>query len=149
MNYSEIIIGLSGGIFGGVVVAIIQYFLDKRKAIELNFNKLMEDKYRSLLVFMTCALDIENRRHFTINEQIPTKKSQDYLDKIKEYYYHSVLYSPDEVILALKQFIKTPTIKTYIKTATAMRKDLWNKGTKLKFEDIILDNKLQSPTNLV
>ena len=67
------------------------------------------------------------------------KTSQDYLNKIKEYYYHSILYCPDEVILALKQFIETPSKENYIKTATAMRKDLWNKGTKLKKEDIILD----------
>lgn len=138
MDYTQIIIGLSGGLVGGIAVAVIQYFLDKKKEIELSFNKLMEDKYRSLLVFMACALDIEKRRYFTLNEQTQNKTSQDYLNKIREYYYHSVLYSPDEVILALKQFIETPTIDNYIKTATAMRKDLWNKGTKLKNEDIIL-----------
>lgn len=139
MNFTQIIIGLSGGLVGGIVVAIVQHFLDKKKEIELSFNKLMEDKYRSLLVFMTCALDIEKRRYFTLNEQVPNKTSQDYLNQIKEYYYHSVLYSPEEVILSLKKFIKTPNKENYIKTATAMRKELWNKGTKLKFEDIILD----------
>ncbi len=138
MDYTQIIIGLSGGLVGGIAVAVIQHYLDKKKEIELSFNKLMEDKYRSLLVFMACALDIQKRRYFTLNEQTPNKTSQDYLNQIREYYYHSVLYSPDEVILALKQFIETPTMDNYIKTATAMRKDLWNKGTKLKGEDIIL-----------
>lgn len=139
MDYAQIIIGLSGGIVGGIGVAVTQHFLDKKKEIELSFNKLMEDKYRSLLVFMACAIDIEKRRYFTLNEQTPNKTSQDFLNQIREYYYHSVLYSPDEVILALKQFIKAPTKDNYIKTATAMRKDLWNKETKLTIQDIIID----------
>ncbi len=139
MDYTQIIIGLLGGLIGGITVAVVQYFLDKKKEIELNLNKLMEDKYRSLLVFMACALDIEKRRYFTMNEQIQNKTSQDYLNQIMEYYYHSILYSPDEVILTLKQFIETPNKENYIKTAIAMRKDLWNKETKLKGEDIILD----------
>ena len=140
MDYTQTIIGfLSSALIGGITVAIIQHVLDKKKEIELNSNKLMEEKYRSLLVFMACALDIEKVRYFNIYEEREMKTSQDYLNKIKEYYYHSILYCPDEVILALKQFIETPSEENYIKTATAMRKDLWNKGTKLKKEDIILD----------
>ena len=140
MDYTQTIIGfLSSALIGGITVAIIQHVLDKKKEIELNLNKLMEEKYRSLLVFMACALDIEKVRYFNIYEEREMKTSQDYLNKIKEYCYHSILYCPDEVILALKQFIETPSKENYIKTATAMRKDLWNKGTKLKKEDIILD----------
>lgn len=139
MDYTQIIIGLSGGLIGGLAVAVAQHFLDKKKEIELSFNKLMEDKYRSLLVFMACALDIKKRRYFNLNEQTPNETSEDYFNQIKEYYYHSILYSPDEVILVLKQFIEKPNKENYIKTATAMRKDLWSKGTKLKSEDIILD----------
>ena len=140
MDYTQTIIGfLSSALIGGITVAVIQHVLDKKKEIELNSNKLMEEKYRSLLVFMACALDIEKVRYFNIYEDREMKTSQDYLNKIKGYYYHSILYCPDEVILALKQFIETPSKENYIKTATAMRKDLWNKETKLKKEDIILD----------
>ena len=139
MDYTQTIIGLSGGLIGGITVAVIQHVLDKKKEIELNSNKLMEEKYRSLLVFMACALDIEKVRYFNIYEEREMKTSQDYLNKIKGYYYHSILYCPDEVILALKQFIETPSKENYIKTAIAMNKDLWKKGTKLKKEDIILD----------
>ena len=99
----------------------------------------MEDKYRSLLVFMACVLDIEKRRYFSLNEQVPNTTKWDYMNQIKEYYYHSLLYSPDTVIISLKAFIDNPTKETYIKTAIAMRKDLWSKWTKLSIKDIVLD----------
>lgn len=139
IDYTQIIIGLSGGLIGGSAVALVQSILDKRKQIELSFNKLMEDKYRSLLIFMACALDISKRKYFSLNEQTPNKTSQDYLKQIREYYYHGLLYSSDEVILSLKQFINKPTKQNYIKTALAMRKELWNKRTKLANKDIVLD----------
>jgi len=139
MNSSQIIIGLAGGVVGGVIVAILQYFLDKRKEIDLGLNRIMEDKYRSLLVFMACALDIKKRRYFNLNEQTPNKTQKDYLNQIREYYYHGVLYSPDEVIIALKKFILKPSKENYLKTAIEMRKDLWNKNTKLKVQDIVIE----------
>jgi hypothetical protein len=90
-------------------------------------------------MFMACALDIEKKKYFTIHEQVVQKTSQDYMNQINEYYYHSALYSSDDVILSLKEFIKTPSQETYIKVAQVMRKDLWGKKTKLDFNDIRLD----------
>ena len=70
MDYTQTIIGfLSSALIGGITVAVIQHVLDKKKEIELNSNKLMEEKYRSLLVFMACALDIEKVRYFNIYEE--------------------------------------------------------------------------------
>lgn len=139
MNYSQIIIGLAGGVFGGVVVAILQHLLDKRREIDLALNKILEDKYRSLLVFMACVLDIKKRRYFNLQEQTANRTSKDYMSQIQEYYYQGVLYSSDEVILSIKKFILKPNKENYLKTALEMRKDLWNKNTKLKIKDILID----------
>ena len=139
MNYTQILIGLFSGALGGVVVSFVQNYLDKNKQLNLNLNKLTEDKYKNLLIFMACVLDINKKRYFHLNESVPNNTSQDYLNQIKEYYYHGLLYSNDEVIISLKNFIENPTKETYIKTAISMRKDLWNKNTKLKKEDILLD----------
>ena len=89
---------------------------------------------------MACAIDIDKKRYFSLNEQVENKSSEDYLNQIKEYYYHSLLYSPDNVITALKDFIITPDKINYIKVAKEMRKSLWNKNTKLSFEEIVLSN---------
>lgn len=136
----SIIISLFAGLgFGSVLTAVVSSFLDKKKETDLNLARILEDKYRGLLVFMACALDIEKKKYFTINEQVAQKTSRDYLNQIREYYYHSTLYSSDDVILSLKEFIKTPSQETYIEVAQAMRKDLWGRKTKIDFNDIRLD----------
>jgi hypothetical protein len=138
MEYTQIIISLSSAIIGGIVATFLKTFLEKRKDIEISLQKITEDKYKSLLIFMACAIDFTKRRYFSLNEQIENKTSEDYLNQVKEYYYHSILYSPDNVIIALKEFINNPNMESYVKVAKEMRKDLWNKNTKLGFEEIKL-----------
>lgn len=136
----NIIISLFTGLgLGSILTTFVSSYLDKKKENDLNLARILEDKYRGLLVFMACALDIEKKKYFTINEQVAQKTSQDYLNQIREYYYHSTLYSSDEVILSLKEFIKTPSQETYIKVAQSMRKDLWGRKTKIDFNEIRLD----------
>jgi len=134
----NIIVSLISAVIGGIVATIIKSFLDKKREIDLNLNKITEDKYRSLLIFMACALDISKKRYFSLNEQIPNVTQEDYLHQITEYYYHSILYSSDDVIRSLKKFIELPNKDNYILTAKAMRKDLWKSKTKLSDIDIIL-----------
>jgi len=139
MNYTQITISFISAIIGGVIATFLKTFLEKRKDIELSLNRITEDKYRSLLVFMACAIDINKKRFFTLSEQIENKTSEDYLNQIKEYYYHSILYSPDNVILALKEFILNPSKELYVKVAKEMRKDLWGRKTKLDYNDISIN----------
>jgi len=137
---ANIITSLIAGLgLGSIVTAFISNWLDKKKEVELKLSGILEDKYRSLLVFMACVLDIEKKKYFTINEQVAQKTSKEYLEQVKEYYYHSTLYSSDEVILTLKDFIKSPSQEMYIKVAQAMRNDLWKRNTKLGFKDINLN----------
>lgn len=135
----EIIISLFAGLgIGSIATAIISSWLDKRMQMELTLTGILEDKYRGVLVFMACALDIENKKYFTISEQVELKTAQDYLNKVREYYYHSTLFASDLVILTLKNFIENPSEETYIKVAQAMRKDLWGRKTDIDFSDIKL-----------
>jgi deoxyadenosine/deoxycytidine kinase len=138
MDKIQILTSLASAIIGGVIATYLKAFLEKRKEIEINLQKITEDKYRSLLIFMACAIDFNKRRFFSLNEQVENKSAEDYLNQIKEYYYHSILYSPDKVIIALKEFINNPNKLNYAKVAQEMRKDLWNKNTKLSFEQILL-----------
>jgi hypothetical protein len=138
MDKTQILISLASAIIGGIIATYLKTFLEKRKETEINLQKITEDKYKSLLIFMACAIDFNKRRFFSLNEQVENKSSEDYLNQIKEYYYHSILYSPDKVIIALKEFINDPNKVTYVKVAQEMRKDLWNKNTKLSFDEIIL-----------
>ena len=49
---------------------------------------------------------------------------------------NSVLFANDEVTKAMAEFVKNPNYTSYIKIASAMRKDLWGKATKIE-EDIL------------
>jgi acyl-CoA hydrolase len=137
---AQILIPLLTGLgIGSIATSIISGWLDKKKQMDLTLARILEDKYRGLLVFMACALDIEKKRFFTISEQVEQKTSKDYMNQVIEYYYHSTLYSSDQVILSLKDFINSPSQESYIKVAQAMRKDLWGRKTSIDFNDIKLE----------
>lgn len=134
----QTITALLSAIIGGIIATYLKTFLEKKKEIDINLKKISEDKYKSLLIFMACVLDIEKRRYFTLNEQTPNKTSGDYLNQLKEYYYHSILYSSDTVITALREFINQPSKEAYVNVAKEMRKELWGNETKLQYQDILL-----------
>ena len=73
-NMEQIITSLISALIGGIIVAVVENFLDKRKEIDINKNRITEEKYRSLLIFMACALDISKKRYFSLNEQIENKR---------------------------------------------------------------------------
>ncbi|HEY60128.1 MAG TPA: hypothetical protein G4N92_05535 [Anaerolineae bacterium] len=130
------ILGLLG--IGGIVGSYIQYALNQKGDITKEVRILNEDKYRSILVFMRCILDptAVNQFGFSNKDEVNLNKIKDDTEKIiayaksklKEYYYHSFLYASDNVINEIENFIETPNEDNFIKTANAMRKDLWNKS---------------------
>lgn len=86
-------------------------------------------------------MNFEKRKYFSLSEQVEMKNNNDYLNKIREYYYHNVLFASDEVILAIKNFIHSPVQENFVKTAKSMRKDLWKKKTKIEMDNLLLDKK--------
>ena len=139
MENIELIKTLITAILGGIIATYLKSLLDKRKDIDIKLNQITEEKYKNLLIFMACAIDIKNKRYFQLHEQVENRTSEDYMNQVKEYYYHSILYSSDEILLKLKDFIENPSKKSYVKVAKAMRVDLWGRKTKLNFEEISLE----------
>lgn len=43
----------------------------------------------------------------------------------------TVLFASDEVVKSMAKFIRNPSYSAYVRTATAMRKDLWGKKTAI------------------
>lgn len=123
---------------GGIVGAIVKYWLDNKKVLRVNLNQINEEKYRTLLIHMSCALDVNNRRYFTIKKDYEEDTQEYYMGCVKEYYYNSLLYSPDFVIIELKRFIEGPSKKSFIRVARAMRRDLWRSKTKLSVDQLVL-----------
>ncbi|MFH1662134.1 MAG: hypothetical protein ABIA02_03490 [Candidatus Falkowbacteria bacterium] len=131
------ILGLLG--VGGIAGSYIQYMLNQKGDITKEVRILNENKYRSILVLMRCILDpvAVNQFNFSNKDEINLNKIIDDKEKIityaksklKEYYYHSFLYASDNVINEIENFIKNSNEDNFIKTANAMRKNLWNKGS--------------------
>lgn len=138
-SYIPILTSLISAIVGGIIATFLKVLFEKRRDIEMNRKKIIGDNYKSLLIFMACALDIEKRRYFSLNEQVPNETVEDYIHQLKEYYYHTVLYSSDNVIISLKNFIENPSKEMYIKVAKEMRVELWGKDTSLDFQSITIN----------
>ncbi len=83
MDTTQIFISLGSAVIGGIVATYLKAFLEKKKEIEISLQKITEDKYKGLLIFMACAIDFEKRRFFSLNEQVANKSSVDYLNQIK------------------------------------------------------------------
>ena len=126
---------------GSVIGAAVKAFYDKRAHLEKRLSDLNEEKYRVILIYMSFVIKPENRVHFIMKDDIlPTLSDEDLpnyaLDKLREYAYHSLLYASDEVIEAVREFVKRPTRANYVSTAMAMRKHLWGSSTRLSVHDL-------------
>ncbi len=59
------------------------------------------------------------------------KDQKDVEKEIETEFLNGVLFASDDVIKGMAEFIRKPTYTSYIKTATAMRRDLWGKKTSI------------------
>ena len=145
MNVETIIsvLGLLG--IGGIIGSYLQHIWNQKGETELRIQNLNENKYRSTLVFMRCVLKPENVNQFNIEDpNIQKLKSKGMvknysMKKLIEFYYNSILYASDEVLSMMRQFMKNPSEINFVKTAIAMRRDLWKKKTKIDLKNISLD----------
>jgi len=131
MEISDIIsiIGVLG--IGGIIGAYITNLLNKRTQIELEIRQLNEEKYRTILVWMRCLLYPDKAQLFSFEgkslpENLSTSDIKELAkNKVVEYYYNTLLYGSDDVLVKLKNFIQTPSDVSFTETAVAMRNELW------------------------
>ncbi len=120
--------------FGGILGAYVQSILNKRKEIDLQNQSIKENRYRSTLVWSRCVLEPKSFKQFELNDPNVTnlrneKEIKEYsIKKVYEFYYNSLLYAPDIVLLRLKEFLNEPNKQNFFNMAGSMRKDLWGKS---------------------
>ena len=126
---------------GGVLGAWIKHLLERKKETEIKIQNLNENKYRSILVFMRCVLNPNSIKQFDIHDpnfqniKEEAEMNEYSNQKLKEFYYNSLLYASDQVLVSIKNFIENPSEENFFKSAFAMRKDLWNRSSKSNIED--------------
>jgi len=130
---------------GGIIGGYFQNLLGKNREIEIQVRNLNTGKYQSTLIFMRCVLEPNAVRQFYISDPVfnklrDTVDVQKYAkDKLIEFYYNSMLYSSDEILKKIKEFINAPTESAFMEVAIAMRKDLWKTKTKLNVDSLSLN----------
>jgi hypothetical protein len=140
-----------GGIIGGIIGSYIQHILSQRRETEKRIQSLNVKHYESTLVFMRIVLNPKAIDQFNVKREDPLLSKLDNLNDVRfyarkrliEFYYSSLLFSPDEVLSVMKEFIDNPTEDNFIKSANAMRKDLWKKKTKMEFRSLSLKQKTE------
>ena len=61
---------------------------------------------------------------------------EDLLDEIKAEWHNAILFASDEVLEDLHNFIKTPSLDLFKKSALSMRKDLWGGSLSATLESL-------------
>ena len=137
VGYEEIIaiLGIVG--IGGIIATSLTYVYEKRKQIKFSEQEEKEKRYKALAIQMRIVVEPENLKY--VKHIRPDLKTiEDWKNEVRAEWFNLLLFASDYVIKALKEFVLKPDNSTYAKTVIAMRKDLWNKKTSLKAEEINL-----------
>ena len=136
LNFAQLIIPLLTALgLGGIFGAYFQSRFQHQKEVKEDIHQLKRKRYGAILIQMITTLDPE-RLSKTQAFRPDLTDIEDLKEEVKTEMLNSVLFANDEVIKAMAEFIQTPNHSSYIKTASAMRKDLWNKKTKIG-EDVL------------
>jgi hypothetical protein len=127
---------------GSIIGVVIKHLLDRNAELKIKLKTINEEKYRTVLIYMSIILNPKNKDHFILNDNIlyelkNESEIREYaLSKLNEYYYQSLLYASDDVMKSFKVFLSNPNRENYILTAQKMRADLWNNKTNLTIKEI-------------
>jgi hypothetical protein len=115
---------------GSLVGAFFQAHFERQKHLNEQEHELKSRRYLCTLILLFAKVDPEARPH--LFEVRPDLKGATDLDKeLRLELFNAVLFASDDVIAAMAQFVAAPSYSAYIKTAAAMRRDLWNKKTSI------------------
>jgi len=133
MEYSIILSGITAlsAIMGGIFGAYFQSRFQHNKEVEEDIHQLKRKRYGSILILMLTILDPERGLPKAQQFRNDLKNIEDFKEEVKTEMLHSVLFANDAVIKAMAEFVKNMDYVSYIKTVSAMRKDLWGKDTEI------------------
>jgi hypothetical protein len=137
MPYEEFLIPIFSSIVGGILVAFCNYIWEKQKERAKKENELKERRYLCTILLMSALLDPTELDQ--LKKLRPDIKNLDDLKReLKTEWVHSWIFADDQTILSLKEFLNRPNEKTFTNTVLSMRKELWNKSSKLTVSEFWL-----------
>jgi len=118
---------IGGGFFG----AFFQSRFQHQKELKADIHELKRARYGAILIQMLTVLDPERGLEKTKKFRPDFKDVEDVKDELKTEMLNAILFANDEVIKSMAEFSKNPNHKNYIKSAAAMRRDLWGTRTDI------------------
>ena len=84
MIFSEQILPLVTALgIGSIIGAVIKHLLDRNAELRIKLKTINEEKYRTILIYMSIIINPNNKDHFILNDNILYNLESD--NKIKEY----------------------------------------------------------------
>jgi hypothetical protein len=116
---------------GSVVGALVQSRLERQKHLNEQEHDLKRRRYLCILILMLSKLEPKTGvPHLALHR--PDLQGLDDLDaEIRLELFNAMLFGSDDVIAAMADFVASAGYPAYIRTVTAMRRDLWNKKTAI------------------
>ena len=136
MTTEEIIntIALIG--LGGIFKSIYDSYSENKKKINEKRHQFKEPRYKAILLLLYALLYYDKQAEKLKRHRPDIQSKEDLIDEVKVECANMILFASDEVILAMKDFIKDVNSNNYTKTALAIRKDLYELKTKLTPQNI-------------
>ena len=135
MNFENIIsiLGLLG--IGGILGNYFRILWERKNTTQLQKQEFKETRYKCIILLLLSYLDFDKNKPMLQQhgrEYIKTK--DDLKDELVTEWNNMILFSSEEVLLKMHEFIHKPSQDCFKKVALAMRKDLW--GGKISTDNL-------------
>jgi hypothetical protein len=125
---------------GGILGAYFKTQFERKKELQEQEHQLKRTRYGVILMLMLAKLDPKDGLEKIKPHRADLKSITDIDKELKAEYYNAIIFASDNVLKTMTGFIKSPTYQNYITSATAIRKDLWKKKTRINENDIVYFN---------
>ena len=121
-------IGSAVGTFFG---AFFQSRFEHQKHLNEREHELKHRRYLCIMNLMLAKLDPKTGLQHILEHRSDLKNLEDLDREIHTELFAAVLFASDDVVSSMAEFIRKPEYRSYVSTAAAMRRDLWNKKTSI------------------
>ena len=122
---------------GGVIGAYFQARFQAVAKVDETQRQLKERRYLCILILMLAKLHPERGLAKVAAVRPDIRTEQDVDDELTTELYNGIIFASDTVLESLAQFLKNPNSASFVVAASAMRKDLWGKSTKITSERLL------------
>src|SRR3989338_9753825 len=132
----KIILFISAFGAGGLLTVYLQSLLDRKKRVEETEHDFKLLRYKCIILLMQARLHWDDHKAVMRIHRSDIKSLIDLENELKTELSNALLFAGEAVLMTFSDFLKLHTDATFVKAASAMRKDLWGKCARIK-EDVL------------